>query len=241
VGRVIARAVAAYFSDVLLWLSVAGALEVVAVVGMALLCILSAGYFFDHMKKNPVVLVLGGVVALAGTFLMFREVRSMIFPPPAVAVPQTQAPPSTPPPDRGAPPPQPSPSKEAGRPLDLTCIGLSQLACQTNLKCIWSPSIKMCMTRPLAQPPPGWNFPSSSSYQFSTCTLLPASACKETKTCYWSSLFNRCERLLVGTGLGAAKPPAPICSGLSEPRCKSQPGCVWLVSACATDLLKPPQ
>jgi hypothetical protein len=230
------RAFAAYFSDLLLWISIAGALEMIAVMGMALLCILSAGYFFDHMKKNPVVLVLGGIVALAGTFLMFREVRAMIFSPPAVVAPQTQAPPSTPP-DAGPPPADLS--KEIGKPFDLTCTGLPQFACQINLKCTWSAGTKMCLARPPAEPTPGWNFP-SSSYELTTCVLLPESTCKETSKCYWSPLFNRCERLLVGTGLGRANTNLLGCNGLEESACKAQSDCLWILNGCMKDLLKTP-
>lgn len=236
-ARGLVRAFAAYFSDLLLWISIAGALEVAAVVGMGLLCILSAGYFFESMKKNPVVLVLGGIVALAGTFLMFREVRGMIFPPPAViAAPAQEAPPSTPAPNTD---PLPQPSKETAKPFDLTCTGLPQFACQINLKCSWSASTKTCNARPPVDPTPGWNFP-ASSYELTTCVLLPESDCRKTNACYWSPLFNRCERLIVGTGLGRANTNPLGCNGLAESACKAQPDCLWILNGCMKDLLKKP-
>ena len=74
------RFVAIYFSDVLLWLTVAGIFEVLFFVVAGALCILTAGFVFDSMKKNPIVLVLGSIVALTGTFLVFREVRGLVWP-----------------------------------------------------------------------------------------------------------------------------------------------------------------
>lgn len=237
-ARGLARAFAAYFSDLLLWISIAGVLEVAAVVGMALLCILSAGYFFEGMKKNPVVLVLGGIVALAGTFLMFREVRAMIFPPPpAITAPAQDAPPSTPARDADTPPPQPS--AEASKPLNLSCSGLTQLSCTSNPKCFWWDTIKICMTLPTGTSPPGWSLP-SPSYQLTTCALLPEPACKETKTCYWSPLINRCERLIVGTRLGGAQPIQLSCNGLAESVCMARSDCLWILNVCMKDLLKKP-
>jgi hypothetical protein len=239
VARAFLRAVAAYFSDVLLWISIASAFEVFLVVGMGLLCILSAGYFFEGMKKNPFVLVLGGIVALAGTFLMFREVRGMIFPPPAViAAPAQEQPDTTPQSDAIVPPS--APADDAFKPFTLTCAGLPQSMCSINPKCTWSMSINACLTSVPAAPAPGWSFP-SSSYDFTTCMLLPSeAACKEIRACYWSPLFKRCEKLLFGTGLGAAKPAEPNCNSLSEPVCKLRAGCVWILNGCMTDLLKKP-
>lgn len=234
-ARGLVRAFAAYFSDLLLWISIAGALEVAAVVGIGLLCILSAGYFFESMKKNPVVLVLGGIVALAGTFLMFREVRGMIFAPPAViAAPVPEAPSRTPQPKNTLP----RPSTETAKPFDLTCTGLPQFSCQINLTCAWSASTKTCNARPPVDPTPGWNFP--SSYELTTCVFLPEADCRRTNACYWSPLLNRCERLIVGTGLGRASSKPLGCKGLAESACKAQPDCLWILNGCMKDLLKKP-
>jgi len=237
VARGLARAFAAYFSDLLLWISIAGAFEIAAVVGMGVLCILSAGYFFEGMKKNPVVLVLGGMVALAGTFLMFREVRGMIFPPPAVIAAPAEEPPATPAPDPL--PPSTAPAEEAAKPFDLTCTGLPQFACQINLKCTWSASAEACTGRPPVAPPPGWTFP-TSSYELTTCVLLPEPDCRQTSACYWSPLFNRCERLIVGTRLGRANLNPLGCNGLAESACKARSDCLWILNGCMKDLLKKP-
>ncbi len=239
-ARGLARAFAAYFSDLLLWISIAGALEVAAVVGMGLLCILSAGYFFESMKKNPVVLVLGGIVALAGTFLMFREVRAMIFPPPALVAPAPNS--ENPPSPQPAPDTTPAPvtsSREPSEPSAIVCLGLSRPSCSAQSKCIWLPSIDMCLDRPSKDLTPTWNIP--NTYELTTCAFLPASACKEVKACYWSPLFNRCERLIVGTRLGGAQPIQLSCNSLAESACKARSDCLWILNGCMKDLLKKPQ
>lgn len=244
VGQVLrqfGRAIAAYFSDVLLWLSVAGALEVVAVFGMAALCILSAGYFFENMKKNPLVLVLGGVVALTGTFLMFREVRGFIWPPPpaAVAAP-IPAPPSEPAPEATLP--SPSVAPKPALQLDNTgCSGKTGFACTFNPKCQWLETVFLCVSRPTtdpASPSPTWLFP--RSYEGSACTALPLTTCMTTGSCYWSSLFNRCEKLIVGTGLTSPTQPATqaSCWGMSEMQCRASSDCLWRLGICMTDYSK---
>ena len=53
------RFLAIYFSDLLLWLSLAGIFEVLFVLVAGVLCILTAGFIFESMKKHPVVMVLG--------------------------------------------------------------------------------------------------------------------------------------------------------------------------------------
>ncbi len=231
-ARGLAGALAAYFSDLLLWISIASTLEIFAVVGMGLLCILSAGYFFEGMKKNPVVLVLGGLVALAGTFLMFREVRAMIFAPPAIVVPA----PSPAPNETDPPSPQPAPAPPV-TPSTIACFGLTHSSCSAESKCIWMPAADMCLDRPSGGFRPTWNSP--KSYELTTCAFLPASACKEVKACYWSPLFDRCERSIIGTGLGSV-PAQPSCNGLDEPSCKARSECLWILNGCIKDLLKTP-
>lgn len=234
--RQFGRVVAAYFSDVLLWISVAGALEVVAVVGMAALCILSAGYFFDTMKKNPVVLVLGGVVALTGTFLMFREVRGFIWEAPPVAIAAPAPGPSFEPLPT-SPSPEPAPQAQSNN-----CIGATQLSCilSLSLNCQWVDALNACVARPTIQPslpPATWLFP--RTYQGSSCTQLSATGCMAANGCYWSSLFNRCEKLIVGSGLAAPTPqPAlPNCYGVSQWQCAATPGCTWSSDMCLIDFL----
>lgn len=225
--RHVGRAIAAYFSDLLLWLSVAGVLEVVGVLAMAALCILSAGYFFDSMKKNPVVLVLGGVVALTGTFLMFREVRALVLPAPPVEAPSKAAA------DGKAPGAGPAPA-------GTDCSGLSQLSCMGNPGCQWLPLGRICIKQSAAEPSarsPTWRLPPVS--ELSACTRLSEATCSAAPGCYWSKLFKRCENLIVGPGFLPIDPtpPQPGCSTLSGPQCVSRPDCVWFISRCTTDLL----
>ena len=47
------RALAIYFSDVVLWLSLAGLLEVAFFIFAGLLCIFTAGFIFEGMKRSP--------------------------------------------------------------------------------------------------------------------------------------------------------------------------------------------
>ncbi|MBN8911572.1 MAG: hypothetical protein J0H65_05820, partial [Rhizobiales bacterium] len=58
--------------------------------------------------------------------------------------------------------------------------------------------------------------------------------------CYWSPLFNRCERLIVGTRLGRANLNPLGCNGLAESACKARSDCLWILNGCMKDLLKKP-
>ena len=112
------RFLAIYLSDLLLWLSLAGFFEILFVIVAGALCILTAGFIFEGMKKHPVVLVLGTAVALTGTFLVFREVRGFLWPAPTIAAPASLPTSLTPPPTTAV---IPSPFEKSRKRRRSTC------------------------------------------------------------------------------------------------------------------------
>jgi len=211
--RQISRAIGAYFSDLLLWLSLASLVEIAAVAGAGLLCILTAGFFFEGMKKSPVIMTLGGLVALTGTFLMFREVGGLLpwparapvvapvvrpIPGPPAPSPPSKSRPSTPPsalPKFGFPPSTVQPGSVAGMPTH--CALASRQLCEASLVCYWSKIIDRC--QPL--------------------------------------LFGTGPSLL---GAGSSGSPgltksAASCFLLTEEQCRSKPGCRLSGSICMPD------
>lgn len=218
--RQVGRAAAIYFSDVLLWLSVAGAIEVIAVVGAAALCILTAGYFFESMKKNPLVLVLGGIVALTGTFLMFREVRGLIWTPPQVVAAPVPAPAPAPPVN----PPAPYPS------FEIVCSSVYlKASCEAVSTCFWFSN--KCQKKLVNLPSPPPTVPPASvqpPISLGGCSGLPPATCSAMPGCYWGLITNKCEKKI------ALIPPSPpvilpvtSCSFLSKSECAVNFLCYW--------------
>jgi hypothetical protein len=242
------RALAIYFTDVVLWLSVAGLVEVLLVIGAGVLCILTAGFIFEGMKRSPVVLVLGSIVALGGTFLMFREVRGLIWPtddtvaeqhesgetPPA-APPTASLPPATPPafgtPKIGQPilrpPAGTSLSGMAGSYCDRITSGEP---CKAMAGCVWSEIFDRCTSR----------FGTSSA-----CGSHSKLVCSAMSSCYWSPISERCETLRFRglLGLDAVQPkPSPVRSCLeirSAAVCTTTNGCTWSSGSCLFEVSPP--
>ena len=222
------RAVAIYFSDVLLWLSVAGIFEVLFFVVAGALCILTAGFVFDSMKRSPIVLVLGSIVALTGTFLVFREVRGLMWPvgpDAAIATPSPiQRPPaagSTQPPSVNLPRAGSSPGLGASR-LG-SCSGWTREMCSARSACFWSFISSACMDK--LSPPAGGSFklPPATPDGLSLCAARTTRLlCSIQSACYWSSLTDRCEKLRFGGGLGlgttltAPTAPKPSCPEITR-------------------------
>lgn len=244
------RAVAIYFSDILLWMSLAGVAEILAVIAAGLLCILTAGFFFEGMKKHPVVLLLGGLVALTGTFLMFRELRGMFWPEAAAIVVPAPAP---------APQPGPEPKKSdppsttselpkwSQMPGGFLCSGLSQATCkELPAACTWLVISNKCVAKIVLPMPPlpsqgGLTKPAPATVppSFSLCVAYSKDLCSADSSCYWSALTNRCEKLRVGGGLLSESKPVEVppaftsCwSKLSESTCRSMVGCTWSSGVC---------
>jgi hypothetical protein len=213
------RALAIYFSDVVLWLSVAGLLEVAFVIFAGLLCIFTAGFIFEGMKRSPVVLVLGSIVALGGTFLMFREVRGLIWPADDVVAEQpgnAETPPAAPPTGSVAPATPP----DSGMPK----IG-----------------------QRIARPPDGTGLWGASS-RFGTssgCGTHSKLLCIAQSSCYWSPLTERCETLRFRglLGLDAAQPQPSLVNNCWEIRsaavCMTTSGCNWSSGRCLFEISPP--
>jgi hypothetical protein len=213
------RALAIYFSDVVLWLSVAGLLEVAFVIGAGILCIFTAGFIFEGMKRSPVVLVLGSIVALSGTFLMFREVRGLIWSPddtiaeqhgngakPPVAPPTASLPPATPP-----------------------------------------SSVTPKIGQPILRPPAGTGLWGTGS-RFGTssgCGTHSKLLCIAQSSCYWSDVTGRCETLRFRglLGLDAAEPKPSLVRNCWEIKsaaaCTTTNGCTWSSGRCLFEVSPP--
>jgi hypothetical protein len=227
------RAVAIYFSDVLLWLSLAGFFEIAFVLFASVLCILTAGFIFENMKRSPLVLVLGCAVALTGTFLMFREVRGLVFGHEGVANANPQSPSVIAPPATST---IPVPSAKTAPPP--SCAGKTHLVCAVSSECYWSSSYNVCLAKLPAGPAalPG-GFAAPSPRPASLCVLMTSEPmCNLSSSCYWSQLTRHCEKLLFGTRIlsgkpGGASPPAPVCNlRTSKQACQAGSGCLWLAT-----------
>lgn len=228
------RSVAIYFSDLLLWLSVASFLEVAFVLVAGVLCIMTAGFLFEGMKKNPVVLVLGAAVALGGTFLMFREVRGLIWPP-----------------DRGYAAGEPQGSTGALPTGTWPCSQLSKLMCEIASSCSWSSALSKCADKPPTFPL-GDAPTQASSPAFSLCGSYARPTCEQHFACYWSVVTNGCEELRFGKGLLSrtdgpyftspfGSPVGPNCRGrLSQAMCLATAGCRWSFGICLPALTTKP-
>jgi hypothetical protein len=232
------RAVAIYFSDVLLWLSVAGILEVLFFLVAGALCILTAGFVFDSMKRSPIVLVLGSIVALTGTFLVFREVRGMIWP--EAPAQQELVPQPAPPEPRPAPSgeAQPVPSPKPGRIIGSPCSGRPKILCKTQTGCLWSYTFDKCIDG-LSPPSASKSILPSEPVAPSLCNAYTKLVCLGQSACYWSPLTDRCEKLLFGTRLGlgskphGAAPAKPSCPEISRQSvCLTTAGCMWMFDRC---------
>jgi hypothetical protein len=239
------RAVAIYFSDVLLWLSVAGIFEVLFFVVAGALCILTAGFVFDSMKRSPVVLVLGSIVALTGTFLVFREVRGLVWPIGPDAAIATPSPIQRPPETGSTPSPSPDVPR-AGAPPGLgasrlgSCSGWTREMCSARSACFWSFISSACMDK--ASPPAGGSFqlPTATPEGLSLCAARSTRLmCSVQPACYWSPLTQRCEKLIFGGRLGLGPTPAaPAPAKASCPEvtrasiCLTTAGCSWALGRC---------
>ena len=224
------RFFAIYISDLLLWLSLAGIFEILFVIVAGALCILTAGFIFEGMKRHPVVMVFGTALALAGTFLVFREVRGFIWPAPTAAEadvkPARKAP--RPPAATGTPssilPPKTSPSSTA---LErLRCASRKRDACSASSACYWSVISDRCLAKLesdlLGDPPP------TAAGNTSFCGTFSKLTCATQQPCYWSPLTGRCETLRVGRGLFSGSSTAPErCLGKTELMCLSTASCKW--------------
>lgn len=227
------RSVAIYFSDLLLWLSVASFFEVAIVLGAGVLCIMTAGFLFEGMKRNPVVLVLGAAVALGGTFLMFREVRGLVWP--LVSQEGSRAGDGT---------------STSGVPFaSFRCAQLAQSMCGLRSSCFWDVRVSKCTDR-------GGSPPLSVTAQPSPLVPLACSAatrqeCDVRVTCYWSVLTGSCQRLRLGKGLLSEMDDhlsnpferprvGPNCQGaLTQTICLVTGGCRWSAGVCVPAPAKP--
>ena len=244
------RFFAIYISDLLLWLSLAGIFEILLVIVAGALCILTAGFIFEGMKKHPVVLVLGTAVALTGSFLVFREVRGFIWPAPIAAeadvTPARTFPPTTTgTPGRTWPPttsvtpspfdlPKTSPfdlpktTLKPAKPRGSDCASRMRGTCDASHGCYWSLISSRCKALSGASAPDTRPKPTPLG-TVSFCALNTNKiTCSAIDHCYWSSLTNRCETLKVGRELFSGSSTAPErCLGKTELMCLSTASCKW--------------
>lgn len=224
------RVVGIFFSEILLWLATVGALEVLFVFGAGALCVLTAGFLFEGMKKNPVVLVLGSAVALTGTFLMYRELKGMFWPgPPAVIAAPA---PTGPPPATKTPAPTYVPPKPTTGTIGM-CWNRGHDDCLRS-GCSWSYLSNNCQDKIVVSPPP---VPTTLPSSF--CNGYMRSTCDTQLSCYWSVFTNRCEQLKFGGGVftGTApstqyNPYSDCWAKKSESACRATTGCTWWVGTC---------
>jgi hypothetical protein len=223
------RAVAIYLSDVLLWLSVASLLEFALVFVAGALCIMTAGFLFEGMKKNPVVLVLGAAVALGGTFLMFREVRALIWPPVLH--------------DRSAG----EGASTNGAPFaTFRCVQLAESMCRLKTNCQWNVLVSRCTDRIESAPFSATVRPSPVVPL--ACAVATKQDCDGRPKCYWSVLTDSCQKLRVGSSLLSETKSTfsldtlmknrarPSCEGrLSQTGCLATGGCRWVAGTCFPD------
>ncbi len=226
------RFLAIYLSDVLLWLSLAGFFEILFVIVAGALCILTAGFIFEGMKKSPVVMVLGTAVALTGTFLVFREVRGFLWPAPTVAAPAPAPSSITPPPTTAVIPSpfdRPKTTLKPAKPQGSDCAsrGPAHVQCRVN-GCIWSLIFNRC--DPLSGAAHGDKPAAPATVdKGSFCALsFTKITCSAISQCYWSPLTNRCEKLRFGRGLFlGTSSDAGSCAGDTLLVCLSLPNCTW--------------
>jgi len=244
------RYFAIYISDLLLWLSLAGIFEILLVIVAGALCVLTAGFIFEGMKKHPVVLVLGTAVALTGSFLVFREVRGFMWPAPIAAevdgTPARTFPPTTTgTPGRTWPPttsvtpspfdlPKTSPfdlpktALKPAKPRGSDCASRMPGTCDASHGCYWSLISSRCKALSGASAPDKRPKPTPLG-SVSFCALSTKRiTCSALEQCYWSSLTDRCETLKVGRGLfsGSSGTPAS-CAGNTLLMCLTLPKCTW--------------
>ena len=176
-GQQVLRVVGIFFSELLLWLAAASAIEILAVFGAGALCVLTAGFFFEGMKKHPIVMVLGGAVALTGTFLMFREVRGMFWPA------------DLPPPTAGSPTTSSSPPASTGG-LGSLCSGWDRDACRQLSGCYWSVFTNDCEVLLFGAGLVGTAPPAPGNATSNCWEIKSEFICRASAGCTWS--FGSC-------------------------------------------------
>lgn len=232
---------AMYCSELLIWIAGAGFFEILSVLFAGTICVLTLGFIFEGMKKNPVVLVLGTVLALTGTFLVFREVRGLIWSPETLIVekPLKTVDPPQPfdfKPSAPATLPKVVPPAKSLLPSDLSerasCTGLTQAACATKVSCRWSALSQSC--GPQSALPTDLGVGAAGTTL--NCNLFSKLTCHMQSVCYWSALTDRCEKLRFGASLFAKTPPAQPgaaskpCINRQKDDCLASPGCKWVAS-----------
>ena len=232
---------AMFYSELLIWVTGAGLFEILSVLFAGTICVLTLGFIFEGMKKNPVVLVLGTALALTGTFLVFREVRGLIWSPDSLIVEKPLKTVDPPQPldlrrSTSTTQPQVVPPAKSLLPSDLSerasCSGLTRISCATKVPCRWSPLSERY--EPQSALPPGIGAGAAGTTL--NCNFFSKLTCHMQSACYWSALTDRCEKLRFGASLFAKTPPAQPpatakpCLSRQKDDCLSSPDCKWLAS-----------